>query len=298
MQHDHDLPDVAQIEAELARDRATVADTLDALRDRMTGDALMQDAKSLLVDNIGPLTARLDQTVRANPLAVAMIGIGAAWLLFGGRRDPRSDQSLPERTLAGTRRDALIRWEDEGGPAFDPASQDDTAWVHESDSLRDRARDALARIENAAKVGLATVAETAEERADVLSRYASDAARALRRGLEDLPSATQDRLVALREQAYRAPSAAAAAPRQFLEEQPLIAGAVALAMGAGVAAALPRTSAEDRLFGAERDRLMDHAAAMLRAERARAGDVVADLAGTLRHELHSAATRYPRTVGT
>ena len=33
-------------------------------------------------------------------------------------------------------------------------------------------------------------------------------------------------------------------------------------------------------------------------ERARAADVVADLAGTLRNELHAAAIEYPRAVGT
>ena len=292
MQHTDELSDVERIEADLARDRASVAGTLDALRHRFTGDALMHDAKSVLVQNVGPLTARLDQTVRANPLAVALIGIGAAWLAFGRRKDRR------DHSLAGTRREALIRWEDEGGPAFDQPVQDDMSWVHESDSLRDKAKTALKRIEDAAKAGLTTVAETAEDRADLLSRYAVDAAKALRKGIEDLPAATQDRLVALREQAYRVPRVAVAATRHLLEEQPLIAGAVALAVGAGMAAALPRTPVEDRLFGAERDRLIDHAQATLRAERARAGDVMADLAGTLRSEVHDAVERYPHAIGT
>ena len=292
MSYSDDMPEMARIEAGLARDRATVADTLDALRDRLTVDALMSDAKTILADNIGPLTAGIDRTVRGNPLAVALIGAGLAWLVIGRNRAERKPASI-----AGTRRDALIRWEDEGGPAHDPQVADDMTWMHESDSLRDKARAALARVEEAARAGFSTVARTAEDRAEVLSRYARDASRALRHGLDDLPTTAQDKIVALREQAYRLPRAAASAPGRMIEDQPMVAGVVALVVGAGLAVALPRTTTEDRLFGAERDRLVDHAQIMLRAERARAADVVADLAGTLRAELHTAAVQYPRAVG-
>ena len=101
----------------------------------------------------------------------------------------------------------------------------------------------------------------------------------------------------MREQIYRAPRAAIAARQRLIEDRPVVAGAVAFAVGAGLAAALPRTLAEDRLFGAERDRLVDHAQAVLRAERLRASDVVADLAGTTRAEPYGAAPRYPHAVG-
>lgn len=292
MQHDDATAKVAQIEADLAKDRATVADTIDALRARLTVDSLIADAGVTLADNIAPLTAALDRTVRANPLAVALIGAGVAWLALGGR-----SRKTATASVAGSRYDALMRWEDEGGPSHDLPLDDDMSWAYESDALRDRARAALSRIEASAKAGFSTVARTAEARAEVIARYATDANLALRRGLEGLPQSVQDWIAVLREQIYRAPRAAIAARQRLIEDRPVVAGAVAFAVGAGLAAALPRTLAEDRLFGAERDRLVDHAQAVLRAERSRASDVVADLAGTTRAEPYGAAPRYPHAVG-
>ena len=42
----------------------------------------------------------------------------------------------------------------------------------------------------------------------------------------------------------------------FFERQPLVMGALALAVGAAVGGALPRTRTEDELFGKESDRLV------------------------------------------
>ncbi len=293
MQHTEDMSDVARIEAELAKERATVADTLDALRGRLTVDSLTADVREALADNIGPISAGLDRIVRANPLAVALIGAGVAWLAVGGLRHIR-----PGKSVAGTADEPLSGWDDEGGRGYHPPLGEDMSWVRDSHALRASARANLASIEAAAREGFISVVRAAEERADVVARYAVDSNIALRRGLEGLPVEAQDRIVALRERVFSAPRTADAVKQRMLEDQPMVAGAIALAVGACLAAALPRTQAEDRLFGAERDRLVNHAQAMLRAEKSRASDVVADFAGTLRSGLQSTTVRYPRAIGT
>ncbi len=47
---------------------------------------------------------------------------------------------------------------------------------------------------------------------------------------------------------------------RMMEEQPLVAGAIALAIGATIGALLPPSEREDRLFGEARDKALEHAA--------------------------------------
>ena len=276
--------DLAQIEADLERDRNALADSLGQLRSRLTMDSLLAEAKAMAMGNLGPLTRGLDRTVRANPLAVAVIGAGVAWLALGRRRTPDQPAADP---LAGTKYEALTRWEDEGGPPASLPDPDVTEWLAETDRLHTRALAALARIATAAKDRLGSADGTAQDRANVVARFAADARQSLRRGLEDVPAAAQDQIVALREKAYLAHRNAVQRTGRMIEDDPLMAGCIALALGSGLAAALPRTAIEDRLLGAERDRLVDQAKAVLRDERERAADLAASLAGTLRRELHA-----------
>ena len=55
---------------------------------------------------------------------------------------------------------------------------------------------------------------------------------------------------------------------RMVEDHTMITGAVVLALGAALGASFPRTTAEDRAFGAERDRLVALAARKLAEERA------------------------------
>ena len=286
MQHIEQLPrDPALIEAELECERTALAASLVNLRSRLTMESLASEAASLVKGNLGPLTHGIDRTVRANPLAVAVIGAGVAWLALGRRS---SQNQTPTDALAGTRYEALTRWEDEGGPPAPLPDPDSNEWLTETDALHKRARSALAQIAAAAKNRLGSADHIAADRAEVVAQFAADARRALRRGLEGLPATAQDQIVKLREKAYLAHRSAVRRTGRMIEDDPLLAGCIALAIGSGVAAALPRTTLEDRLLGAERDRLVDQAKVILRQERARAANVVSDLAGTLRQELHAA----------
>ena len=273
--HDRSDESAAEIAAELDRDRAALALTLDGLRDRLSADALIGDALSLAQAQVGPAARMLDSAVRANPLAAAMIGIGLAWLVLGRRSGPQKQPPA----LAGTRFEALTRWEDEGGPVA-PLPDPDDAWIAEADRLRDTASTALARISAAARAGLHPVAEIAASRAAVLTDLARDTRAAMLHGLESLTTGAQSRILSAREAAYVARIAATRQGARLIEERPLTAGAVAVALGAAVAAALPRTATEDRILGPERDRLLSRAHHVLDRERARAAALAVQPADT------------------
>jgi hypothetical protein len=308
--------DPRDIEADLERERASLASTLDELSDRVSVDSLARDALDSLKSHASSYTSTIDGAVRANPLALGLIGAGVAWFLLGGRIGGSSSSHDTPPTGHPTR-DELPRWEGEGGQppdygsiAYRPTSSSaDDDWSREAHGLRGRAMAAIHRIEADAKSyydsvrqgitgGAATARDFAGERAKVVSDFTADLRARLSHGLDALPEGSRERVIAARERAYAAALRAEREGRQIirdparaLEEHPLVAGAVAFAVGAAVAAALPRTETEDRAFGAERDRLMDEASRLFQSEKDRALRVAGSLTDDLKATARDAASQ-------
>jgi hypothetical protein len=199
-------------------------------------------------------------------------------------------------------------------------NDEDHAWSREAHGLRARAMDALHRIESEAKSyyesvksGISNMTSGSggsggsrdfdAEREGVISRFGSDLKSRFAAGLDNLPEGSRQQVIAARERAYAAMLQAERMgrdvvrnPGQMMEEHPLVAGAVAFALGAAVGAALPSTEVENRTFGAERDRLMDDAARLLRQERETAMRVASSVGSTVTSELKEAATETLQAV--
>ena len=286
----HDMTDQSPdaIAARLERERADLALSINGLRDCLSTDALVGDALAFARDNTASYARVLDGAVRANPMAAVMAGVGLAWLVLG-RKTPAALAAAP---LAGTRLEALSRWEDEGGPPASDGGTDggaDGAWIAEADALRYRASGALAHIEAAARDRLRPAADLALDRASVLADLAETTQAAMLRGLDALTHEAKSRVLARREEAYAARLAAHRQGAKLIEEHPILAGAIGMVIGAAVAAALPSSRTEDRLFGEERDRLMARAQDALRQERARAAETVTQLADSVAAEVKDSA---------
>ena len=95
-------------------------------------------------------------------------------------------------------------------------------------------------------------------------------------GLDNLPDNAKARILDARLKAVEMQGAIEArvargsdGVRRSANENPLLIGAIAFGIGAAVAAALPRTSVENRTLGARRDQLLDEADRMLREETAK-----------------------------
>lgn len=260
-------PHPHQIEDQLARDRAALTNSINALRNRLSADHVVTDVLGLIKSHPATYTTAIDKVVRANPMALAVVGAGLAWLLLG--RTKTQAAAPCGEVLSGTKYEALSRWEDEGGPAV-PLEDPDLKWVAQSEDLRSRASAALAQLEEMARARLASAGEVAQERAAILAGLAKDVRAAMREGLEQLSTAAQDRIVAAREAAYAAQLNARKATGKMIEDHPMATAGIALALGVAVGAALPRTRTEDKILGPERDRLLAETRRMLAEERLRA----------------------------
>lgn len=288
-------PDKRTIEEGIERDRESLASTIDLLQDRISVEKMAQEALGMIRSNALSYTRTIDRAVRNNPAAVALVSAGLVWMLLGPR--PVADEP-PEFPLD--------TWEDEGGAVLDNAEDAGSSdgaeldWSQRIDRLRSRAARRMRTIDRdaredgrvrgrAAATGVGKVRDFAGERAALVKDLAAGMKDAFIHGLEGLPAEARDRVVAARERAYsvalRARRAADAATREsgrLVEDHPFVAGLAAAAFGAGLAAALPRTGTEDRMFGSESKRLMQEAANLLAQERERAARLAAGVAEEIR----------------
>jgi hypothetical protein len=189
----------------------------------------------------------LGTMVRDNPVPVALVGTGLVWLMLSSSRSTRR-QYDGENDL--------------------PRSYGET---HYGGGLNEDARQGARWGESAR--------ETAREWSDgarVRAQSVRDRARRLGATTRDRVSETGEQLWhGARDAGDRARYYGQRARRGFfdtLHEQPLVLGALGLAAGAAIGAALPTTDKEDEWLGDSRDRLAERAkeAGWEQVEKARA----------------------------
>jgi hypothetical protein len=82
---DHRSP--AEIEREIEEERAGLTGTLDELQSRFSIDRMTTEAGHFMRSQSGDIMHAMSRAVRDNPMAVALTGIGVAWMILGARRN-------------------------------------------------------------------------------------------------------------------------------------------------------------------------------------------------------------------
>ncbi|MEZ5866293.1 MAG: DUF3618 domain-containing protein [Geminicoccaceae bacterium] len=270
----------AALEREVDAERAKVSRTIDALQSKMSIGHVVDQVTEAVGAHGGDVARNLGRQMRDNPLPLLLTGIGLAWLMAGsGPRSPDLDYdpdedldegddlyaapSYPRRTVTGTERPLGARPFDSGVSSHgsDPLRPHEYAG-EETHGIADTVRDAAGKV---------------QDKASGLAEAAGDFGRRVSGTLGDTASSISDRVGggadAARRTAAHVGHAAARRGRhaqegitRMMEEQPLVFGALALAIGAAVGGALPRTRTEDEWVGAQSDRLKDAAGSMVKEE--------------------------------
>ena len=209
----------------------------------------------------------LTQSARDNPLAAALIGGGALWMLLGNRAlsGLASGVASGAQSVTETGRRGL-------SGATDAVS---TAGSRVGEAVAEGARSFTRAASNIAEKGTASVRSRADDLAsnarDAAGRV-SDAARASDGPFRSLP----DPLPQLRE-GY---ASAQWALTDLLERQPLVIGAIGLAIGASAANAFANSALENKLAGSGSDDLKqtinDRAEKIAETTQRAAGDIGSD----------------------
>lgn len=351
----------SEIEREIEQERAGLADTLENLQDRFSVETIARQFSDQFREHGGDIGRSIGDAVKRNPMALAVTGVGLAWMMLGDRspnhrhydgeydndrddrfgrsRDGAQHYSRRSNGVGERARHAARSYSTDGrmGPQpGDPTkpyysgahgSTEVPDWARpvttpgsrtassgeDGPGLAERARSGAASVSSNVSEAASSVSESArdagsavKDRAQSAVRDAGDAvssaaqsvsdsarntanaaaerAAALRdqlsEGTEAFSAEARERIVAAREKAVRAWDTASRYGEQgreravdLFEENPLIAGALAVAVGAALGAALPRSKPEDRYLGAQSDHLFHEAERIFNEEKEKLTEV-------------------------
>jgi ElaB/YqjD/DUF883 family membrane-anchored ribosome-binding protein len=294
---DHRSPE--EIEDDLERTRAEVSSTLDAIQSKLTPGQLMDQAVAYARTSLpAEFGSNLANTVRDNPVPVALMGVGIAWLMMSGRR---------AETRSRTRRQTYDDDYDHREDTQYGAQHDDSSGMQ-----GDKLHSALASISEKGSEWRAQAerkSRNAVGKASELGHRIGDRTSAMADRARSIGSQTRDRVSDIghrsQEQYYRAKDGVS----RMVDEQPLMVGVLGLAAGALLGALLPSTRRENEMMGRTRDDLLDKAkeavgeqAEQLKESAKRVASVAADEAKSVADDMmprkESAAQTYtnqPRT---
>ncbi len=147
-----------------------------------------------------------------------------------------------------------------------------------------------------ARHGYDRLAEGARRRGQGAYASAAELRERITHGTRDMSEHARARVLAARTRAYEAQLRAehlTARGRDkamdLYEDQPVLGGIIAMALGAAIGAALPRTRQEDDAFGAYRDDLFEDAERVYREEREKLVAVAKSTADEAKHIARDAA---------
>ena len=251
-----------------------------AVREATVGkvENMVHDARDA-VNDAG--TSILD-TIRDNPIPSAMVALGVGWLLFGGKKAPRRAKTAMRTPRFGY--DDGYAYganvgNDRGQPAFIDRSRRAVGGA-----LR-QAGDGLSGVAHRVQDGANEIADRAGGMVHDVEDSVGHLAHRATEGAARMTREARDEAMHLAREARRAGrgamrSAQAGAHRveegfeATMRDNPLAAGAVALAIGAAIGLALPHTTSEDELMGAAKDRLLDRAQGMAHQALQKVGESV------------------------
>lgn len=247
-----------QIERDIERTRERMSSNIDALGERLSPDAIKQQAKDAIagkaqdvVNNVGDQArqtgSRMLDFITENPLPVAAVTLGAIWL-FSMRKGNASEVSGDR--MARFAYTGPERREPNGRPSLGRRFMDRTSSVR--DTVSDKA--------HAVSERAGELKHELGERAGELGTSARESARDARGGME-----------------------------RMMKENPLAIAAGAVVIGLALGMLLPETEPERRVMGPARDQIADKVSNVADRVKDAAVEAGREVKDTLQEEV-SAAT--------
>lgn len=254
--------DPARLEREIDQQRADIDHIVDALENKLSPGQLFDRLVNFGKGNGSELAQNLGATIKAHPLPALLTSVGLAWL-YASRNEP-----APSSVDTGFRRSGYV-----GATAMStgremPGDGSDIGLGQRAQDLGDQVADTWDR---------------ASARVSQFSDQVTDKLHGMTDTLHDASATvgakTRQATDTARQQSMRARQGF----NQMLDENPLALGAIGVALGALLAAALPITEQENQLLGKASDRVTD-----------KARDAVRSTVADARESVHD-ATREPGT---
>lgn len=336
--------DTETIRRQIEHTRTQMEHTLNAIGERMTPEALIDQAKASVREaaserisdmkyqasnKVDGMTNSLSQTIRDNPLPVALIGLGLGWLWKSGR-DQSNGGPYGYDSRRGTRdddygyyydtdesnrlHDTRDRMGDMAREAEYRASRMARKTEHRAAEVAGAAREAGHRASEAVQAAgeavsdqMSDIAESAENAVYRTGEAIGETAENIQERVGETAEAVQQRAERAKAEAqrlrYEAERRGRMAVRrtgrtfsESMDENPLMVAAIAALAGAAVGASMPATRYENQLFGETRDQLLDETKTRAQDAVGRVQAVVEDTQRAVVNEAKESAQRHNLTI--
>lgn len=308
---------VTQLEHEIDADRQRISDKISAIQERLTPGQLVDEVMAYAKSSGGSeYVSNLGRSFKDNPMPVALVGVGLAWLMASSGSSGSSAVARSETAATPTRyplakvsgdvrRLGPVRMEN-GSRYMDFADSTGRKFKAMSDEsgrraghFIDDAGETFRGFADQAGQTLNNIRDETGSMLDDASGWASDSWEAAKDTASQLgnklsnagESVSQTSAAALDSLKQGSSQLNDMILRQF-RDQPLVGGALAFAVGAAIGAALPHTDKEDELVGAAadgvREDLSDRASDLMDKGKDVAKDVY-DKAVAVASDVHDAA---------
>lgn len=244
-------------EREVERARADLSQTLDALKDRLSLDRVFEDVRSqFLGSTSGEFTSNLTRQLKENPMPAMLIGVGALMLMMSerNRAKSRAVRVYPETGTTTGYGESAGEFAQHTAAQVGEFAQQTAQQVGEG--LRSTAQSMYGAGEEAAHMARSAAAG------------AGESMRSMAGGVGDTMRHAGDSAAAMMHQARGAAQSAGESAGQMgqrtmqsvnamIDQQPLMVGAIGMALGALVGAMLPITRTENEYLGETRDQMRE-----------------------------------------
>ena len=265
MAHTSENSSSAQLEREIEQDRRRIEERMDAIQQRMSPGQMVDEALAYAKSSGGgEYVANLGNALKNNPIPMALMGVSLAWLMAGPKQTTSSYASDVEEThypLAPVQ--GQIR---RTGPV---QSDGGSRYSHFADSSGKRFKALTDETGRRAGHFMDDSGKTFRGFADASGQQISDIRDEAGKLFEDASGWISKTWQQMTGSAGNMGQAAMGAGRSSLDagsrlndsilkhfqDQPLVGGALAFAVGAAIGAALPHTRQEDEAVGAMADDL-------------------------------------------
>jgi hypothetical protein len=257
--------------------REKVSSTADDLKTRLSPSNIKEEVKDYVREGSGQFFHSIERKARENPLQAVAIGAGLAYPLWGllktipvpimlvgaglwmSRQKPASggDNGYAQG-VTHELADAAAQGARGVSDAVRSAATSVSAGAESvTDKVRTTAHDIRDSVSGMGRSVVDSVKDSAMTATESVSATASD----LKNKVSEVGDQTKTALVDL------------------VDRNPLLVGGIGLAIGAFIAASLPRSDAEDRMFGERSDDIKEKAAEAASQGVERAKDVAAGMVG-------------------
>ena len=237
-QQSHSSDDVDSLARDADRRRDRIEKTLDVLGGKLSPEHIKDQAFDLFREHGGDIASGLQRSVRNNPVPLLLTGVGIAWMMMSQRDDQRRTGHYGQ--YAQFRQPPM-----------------DTRYIPERKAFSDRDH-----ADGSSDEGLA---DKLSDAGDTLRNEASRSWDSVTESARDLRDATGERLESMRDhsaevsgrlrQQYNSAAHGASQTAEewandasrFMREQPLVAGALGIALGALLGGLVPTSNKERQL---------------------------------------------------